>query len=36
MKDKIEYNSKAFKILPLKKLDKEEVGEVDETYFRTI
>jgi len=24
-----EYNSKAFKILPLKKLDKEEVGEVD-------
>ena len=29
MKDKIEYNSKAFKILPLKKLDKEEVGEVD-------
>ncbi len=33
MKDKRsnegEYNSKAFKILPLKKLDKEEVGEVD-------
>tara|TARA_R110000787_G_scaffold49057_2_gene117751 strand:+ start:721 stop:1560 length:840 start_codon:yes stop_codon:yes gene_type:complete len=24
-----QYNSKAFKILPLKKLDKEEVGEVD-------
>tara|TARA_R110000822_G_scaffold74383_1_gene178676 strand:+ start:924 stop:1760 length:837 start_codon:yes stop_codon:yes gene_type:complete len=24
-----EYNSKSFKILPLKKLDKEEVGEVD-------
>ena len=23
------YNSKDFKILPLKKLDKEEVGEVD-------
>ena len=29
MKDKLEYNSKAFKILPLKNLDKEEVGEVD-------
>jgi len=34
MKDKqsnqiAKYNSKAFKILPLKKLDKEEVGEVD-------
>jgi len=33
MKDKRsnegDYNSKAFKILPLKKLDKEEVGEVD-------
>mgnify|MGYP003659978956 CR=1 FL=1 len=29
MKDKITYNSNDFKILPLKKLDKEEVGEVD-------
>ena len=28
-RDEREYNSKAFKILPLKKLDKEEVGEVD-------
>ena len=29
MKDEEKYNSKSFKILPLKKLDKEEVGEVD-------